>query len=227
MYERIKEHVERKFVDNNRMKQNTLASIYSNFIECENEMFSTRIMKFHKYVKNEYGLRTHIIDYNTITGIVSLSYSITDRYFIVLFLDANENRIKEANKRAATRFFLHASHLTKEEIEVCLPLINKTKKSKELEGKKIGINGRGRGRRRRRNRRNKKGTASIGDVFMKNDDLLTNRRGMNAAFASHEGKNNVSSVYKRKKQVILNMKTNGILEIALFSCFCKRDIIEI
>jgi len=105
IYEKTKNMALSGGVYNSKQAKHIETVLYDNFMNYGNPLCPIRASKIDQHVKKEYGFRNHIFEEDSSRGIIVLSYSISDRYYIAIFLDANPKRIREGDRRVATLLF--------------------------------------------------------------------------------------------------------------------------
>lgn len=105
IYERTKKMALSGGLYNASQAKHIKAVLYDNFMNHGNPLCPIQASKIDKHVKKEYGFGNHIYEEDSSKGLIVLSYSVSDRYYIAIFLDTDSQRIRKVDQRVAEILF--------------------------------------------------------------------------------------------------------------------------
>jgi hypothetical protein len=219
MYRNVKKRCIRGDDKNYRHIQKTL---YDNFMECGNAMMPLTISKVHHHIQREYGFKKHIMEHDDKRGIALVSYSITDRYHLCIFFCVNKHRIQAGNHRVAQLLFRPS----------------RSSGSVFTGGSDKGTSGKGKEKARVQGKstgkRKPSGTSGISSYFTTSTGDESYGKGLrdkrrkgviSTTGALIERSSKIAR--KGREERILKLCTNGILEVAIYSCSCNRSFVRL
>lgn len=218
MYKSIRD----QFSVDSQDREYIMQVMYENFMNSGNPLIPLNIQKIHDHIKREYGLKKHVIEHDENKQVVAISYSISDRYYVCIFLCVDQNRINEGNRRVANLLFgkyIEKNEGDKRDDNQVKDNSAKTKESQTMKQIK-----------EKDTKKRKK--PDIHSFFSSSFSDGSKPRKIYSVSNKLSRKPNsidrASKISKKERErKILSLCTNGIIETVFYCCSCNRSFVKI
>jgi hypothetical protein len=184
-------------------RKHITATLYENFYHSGNTLMPLVISKIHHHIQKEYGLKKHIFEHDSTRNVAVLTYSVTDRYHVAIFFCVNQIMIDEGNRRVANLLFRPEGSGEEKGKE----RVSKPKKKKESDICSFFSMG-----------ADDEGYYGISLRDKRRKNIISN-----GSIIERTSKN----TRKEKERRILDLSTNGIIDVVIYSCFCNRKMVRL
>jgi len=195
-----------------------MAVLYENFRNSGNSMVPLPLHKIHHHIQRDYGFGKHVIEHDDKRGVAVISYAITDRYHLAIFMCVNDGKINLGNQRVAQILFKRGDYGEYEKDgKKDTVSTERQEKGKEPEGEESATH-------KRKRRPNVSSFFSTGND---NGSALRDKR-RRSLISNTTIIERASKLSRREREKrILSLCTNGIVEVAIYSCSCNRGLVRL
>lgn len=166
-------------------------------------ILDVRVETFYTFIKKEYGLSVHIVDKDPSRDVAVVSFEVTHRYILAIFLDIRPVPFHRTQHRLCTYLLDYLGGLVSQEKE----------QVESLDGYTLALD---RVLKHTLRDCSRSAAGREGDSGRLMRDMLERRSGVEDRTSG--GKKEQS---QRKKR-ILATRTTGIIDVALYPCSCRR-----
>lgn len=180
-----------------------------------------RVERFYSFIKSEYGLSSHIVAKDSNKEVAVISFEVTHRYILAIFLDVHSAPFHRAQHRLCTYLIEYLRMLTSENT----PLDKHSEAldralEKVLRGYAHNSSASKGGKR----------MSSTGSFRGQNNTMRHATKGKQQRFMRNASQRRIAEEYAKSEEVsaqkkkILSLQTTGIVDVALYPCTCRRSV---